>query len=543
LSRKFHHRAVLDPLAAGEDCLPGKHGNTQIPKLVGLARRHEITGDPRDRKTAAFFWDRVAHHHSYVTGGHSFDEHFGEPDHLNERLGPRTMETCNTYNMLKLTKHLFQIQPEADKADFYERALYNHILASLDPKEGMVCYYVPLEAGQHKTYSTPFDSFWCCTGTGMENHVRYGEAIYFHTNDELYVNLFIPSELTWSGRGIVLRQETNFPESDTTTLNFTRADGEPLTVFLRVPAWCTEAPEIIVNGERIEAAAADGYIALNRVWEVNDTLTLRMPMALRLESMPDNPDRAAVLYGPIVLAADLGEVGESKVYGTPGPETSPGDDVVVPVLVGAGDPVTSWVKPMDGQPLAFRTQEVGRPEDVTLLPFYKMHHRRYAVYLDHLSEAALQQREEARAEAARVRAALDARTIDAVSIGDAASEASHAFQSENSRTGIHQGRHWRDAADGGWFSYTLDGPAGEAAELQVTYWGSDAGARTFDIKVNGEVIATETLASPAPGEFLEKAYPLPAHLEATAEPLTVRFDAHDGNMAGGIFGLRLLRAP
>ena len=544
LSRKFHHEAILGPLAAGEDCLPGKHGNTQIPKLVGLARRYEIAGDPQDLAAASFFWDRVVQHHSYVTGGHSLDEHFGKPDHLSERLGPKNMETCNTYNMLKLTKHLFAIHPEAEKADFYERALYNHILASQNPGEGMVCYYVSLQPGQHKTYSTPFDSFWCCTGTGMENHVRYGEAIYFHTDDTLYVNLFIPSELTWAEQGIELRQETEFPASDTTTFTFDAAGDQPLTLFLRVPAWCASLPEVSVNGEGLAGVArSGGYIALRRVWKAGDTVTMRMPMALRTESMPDNLDRIAVLYGPLVLAADLGPVGESQEYGVPGPETQPGDGVVIPMLLGAEGPVESWVKPERGKSLAFHTVGAGYPRDITLRPFYQMHHRRYAVYLDRTTEAAIKAREEAKAEAARQQAAFDARTIDSVSIGDDASEAAHAFQGENTRTGNHLGRNWRDAADGGWFSYTLATPKGEAAELMVTYWGDDSGARTFDIFVNEEKLATERLDRPAPGLFLNKVYALP-YLERTwGKPIVVRFNAHPGNMAGGIFGLRLLRQP
>ena len=250
LSRKFHHRAVLEPLGKGKDILPGLHGNTQIPKMVGVARRYELAQDPDDRIIAEFFWDRVTRHHSYVTGGHSLDEHFGDPDHLAGRLGPRNTETCNTYNMLKLTQHLFSWDCSPEKADFYERALYNHILASQDPRDGMVCYYIPLQAGLHKTYSTPFDSFWCCTGTGMENHVRYGEAIYFHSDDALYVNLFIPSELTWAERGVTLRQETSLPG-----IRRDAPSPSPDSIVKPSPFICAclpgppALPEAAVNGE------------------------------------------------------------------------------------------------------------------------------------------------------------------------------------------------------------------------------------------------------------------------------------------------------
>ena len=206
LSRRFHHKVVLEPLTRQEDRLQGLHANTQIPKLIGLARRYELTSDEADKTAAEFFWQRVVHHHSYVNGGHSDGERFGPPDKLNNRLSQNTAETCNTYNMLKLTRHLFEWHASASYADYYERALYNHILASQNPDDGMVCYYVPLRAGSRKVYSKPFDSFWCCVGTGMENHAKYGEAIYFHGNNALWVNLLFPSELNWRENGWALKQ-------------------------------------------------------------------------------------------------------------------------------------------------------------------------------------------------------------------------------------------------------------------------------------------------------------------------------------------------
>ncbi|HEU4931863.1 MAG TPA: glycoside hydrolase family 127 protein, partial [Pyrinomonadaceae bacterium] len=254
LSRRFHHKAVLEPLASREDRLQGLHANTQIPKLIGLARRYELTLDAGDKTAAEFFWQRVVHHHSYVNGGNSDGERFGPPDKLSDRLSPNTSETCNTYNMLKLTRHLFEWNASAEYADYYERALYNHILASQDPNDGMVCYYVPMKAGSKKLYSKPFDDFWCCVGTGMENHAKYGEAIYFHNHDTLWVNLFSPSELNWREKGLSLRQETLYPEGD--KVNFTVKAQRPtnFSMRLRYPGWANNV-SVAVNG-RPETVAA-----------------------------------------------------------------------------------------------------------------------------------------------------------------------------------------------------------------------------------------------------------------------------------------------
>jgi DUF1680 family protein len=212
IARKFDHQALFDLLARGVDPLNRLHANTQIPKMIGAAREYELTGEKRYRDIASFFWDRVSNHRSYVIGGHSDGEDFFPPETFSKHLGVSSTETCNTYNMLKLSRKLFSWSPSAETMDFYERGLYNHILASQDPATGMMCYYVPLKPGAFKTYSKPEDSFWCCTGTGMENHAKYPDTIYFHDDQSLYINLFIASELNWREKGLTLRQETRFPE-------------------------------------------------------------------------------------------------------------------------------------------------------------------------------------------------------------------------------------------------------------------------------------------------------------------------------------------
>ena len=535
LSKRFHHRAVLDPLASGQDCLPGLHANTQVPKIIGAARRHELTGGAADRAIATFFWDRVVHHHSYVTGGHSDGEHFGPPDQLNDRISAHTCETCNIYNMLKLTKHLFCWTADADKADFHERALYNQILSSQNPDDGMMCYMVPVKPGHCKTYNTPYDSFWCCTGTGMENHVRYGESIYFKGEKALYVNLFIPSTLQWTEQGVGLRQETRFPEEDTVRLAVTAANPTPFSLRLRIPSWTAAPPSVSVNGKPLPATTEPGgYLAIDRTWHDGDTVQLTLPMALRLESMPDNPDRAAVLYGPIVLAGDLGP-GELE-------------DVRVPVLVTEDRDPAHWLEPVEGKPLHFRTTDIGKPGDVTLSPFYATHHRRYTVYWDFFTTEQWQAEEVRYAAEQERQRMLEKRTLDQVGIAEQQSEIDHALKSENSRTGDFRGRKWRDA-DNGWFSYNLSTRGRDlrtrghdALSLLCTYWGSEAGDRTFDILVNGKKIATQTLHQDQPDAFFDKEYPIPPSLVKGKDAVTVRFESHPSNMAGGIFGLRLMRA-
>ncbi len=526
LARRFNHKAVLDPAAQRIDALNGLHANTQFPKFIGAARQYELGGDAWTGKAAQFFWERVVYHHSYVTGGNSNHEHFGPPDHLNDRLGSETTESCNTYNMLKLTRRLFMQSPRPQYADFYERALYNHILGSQDPDTGRVTYFVPLKSGLEKNYQTLFETFSCCVGTGMENHTQYGAGIYYHGEDALYVNLFIPSELRWPEPGVTLRQETRYPEEDHTRITLNCDGTVRFTLHLRYPTWATSGTELTINGAAESVTATPGgYIALDREWRDGDVVTLRYPMGLYTVAMPDNPNRIALFYGPTLLAGALGP--EERA-----PETLPA------LIVGDGA-VEKAVQAVDGAPLTFRTVGIGHPEDLTLIPFYRMHHQRHIVYWDVFTPAQWEAHQAAyRAEEERLRA-LEARTIDFVQPGEMQPERDHAFDGENSRHGTHLDRKWRDAADGGWFAFTLKADPDKPVALICTYWGSDAGQRTFDILVDDTVIATETLNRPAPETFVDIAYPIPAELTRGKTATRITFQAHPGNMAGGVFGLRM----
>ena len=531
LSRRFHHKAVLDPLARREDRLPRLHANTQIPKVIGLARRYEITGDETEKTSAEFFWDRVVHHHSYVIGGNSEGEHFGPPDKLNDRLSENTTETCNTYNMLRLTRHLFQWRASVEYADYYERALYNHILASQNPDDGMVCYFVPLKSGSRKTYSTPFDSFWCCVGTGMENHAKYGEAIYFHNDDKLWVNLFVPSELIWREKNLTVTQETNYPNTNTTTLTFKTRRPVNLGLRLRHPGWARQGITVVVNGKTESVAGQPGsFVEIRRTWKNGDRVQLTIPMSLRMETLPDNPQRAAILYGPIVLAGELGPADESGVQGL----------VLVPALVTDNHSIADWVKPAS-EPATFLTASVGRPRDVQLSPFYRLHHRRYVVYWDLFTAQQWIEREsDYRKELERARH-LEAMTVDFVQPGEMQPERDHNMRGEQIETGEHLGRKWRHALNGGWISFDLKVLPDQRVSLVVTYWGGETGERNFAILVDEVKIADQSLRNNKPGQFFDQTYNIPPELTRNKTKITVRFQALPGNMAGGFYGLRIVR--
>lgn len=532
LSRRFHHTDILEPLARGEDLLPGRHGNTQIPKVIGVARRYEVTGDEQDRVIAANFWDIVVNHHTYVTGGNTNSEHFGPPDQLAERLGASSTETCNTYNMLKLTRHLMAWDPSGPYGDYIERALFNHILASQNPETGMVCYYLPLKPGEFKTYSTPEDSFWCCVGTGIENHAKYGESIYYRDEDGLYVNLFIASTLEWPERGLALEQSTLFPKEQGTTLTLRLERPQEMALRVRRPAWVAEGFGLDVNGQAADVADdGNGFVTLRRHWQDGDTVRVTLPMCLRTEATPDNPDRVALLYGPVVLAGELGPEDDPRAV----------DPDYVPALVVGERELSDWLRPADEGSLVFTLVGAGRPRDVILRPFYMTHGSRYTVYWDRFSPAQWEEQRAQYREEARQRRAIEAFTVDRMRPGEMQDERDHNVEGEQTGVGEHLGRKFRHAFGGGWFSFDMAVDPAEAVDLVCTYWGSDVGDRTFDILVDGVAIATQTLSRDAPDSFFEVTYPIPDALTAGTERIKITFAAHEGHYAGGLFGVRVSR--
>ncbi len=530
LSKRFQHNAILGPLAAKRDDLAGKHANTQIPKIIGCSRRYELTGDRQDSTIASFFWETIVNHHSYVTGGNSERELLGQPDHLANQLSLQTTETCNTYNMLKLTKHLFSQNPMAKYADYYERALYNHILSSQNPDDGMVCYMVPLVSGGIKTYSTPFESFWCCTGTGMENHVKYGEAIYFKGVDEsLIVNLYIPSILRWKEKGLVIRQESKYPEEGIVNFTIDEAAGDKIHLKFRLPWWSDQGMNIKVNGKKIKSVEdANRYVSVTRKWKKGDHIILDIPMHLYTESMPDDPQKGSILYGPMVLAAQLGTKNLDPVLD-------------IPVLITDNRPIEEWLKRSDSQRLLFTTKNVGQPHDVELIPFYRMHHQKYMVYFDFFTKVKWEEKKvEYQAEINRLEV-IARRTIDNIAIGEMQPERDHNLSGENSSIGESNGRKWRDASHDGWFSFEMKVIDKFPLELICTYWGSDGGNREFDILIDGEKLATQKLERNLPDKFFEVNYLIPEDMVKDKSKVTIKFKAHPKSFAGGLFGCKILK--
>ncbi|HZB45271.1 MAG TPA: beta-L-arabinofuranosidase domain-containing protein [Pyrinomonadaceae bacterium] len=547
-SRRFRHEAILRPLAEGRDELAGKHANTQIPKVIGEARRYEVAGDEEGRKVAEVFWERVVGHHTYVIGGNSEHEHFGQPDRLAERLGQATAESCNTYNMLKLTRHLFAWRPEARHFDYYERALYNHILASQEPRRGMFAYFMSLKPGHFKTYSTPDDSFWCCVGSGMENHTKYNDSIYFHGADSLYVNLFIPSRLKWEEKGLVLEQQTAYPRGGRVELRFKTKEPVPLVLEVRTPQWAAGGLRLRLNGRPLRVESRPGsYAKVSRTWKTGDVLQVSIPMSVRTEAMPDDANKVAFLYGPVVLAGDLGPVaaGPTVPYAADHLVNLRAPVAEVPVLVTADRNRAGLLRRVRAGDLLFRavaSGPEGPPRGVTLRPFNEIFYEHYNVYWDVLTPTGYAERRAAlRAEAAR-QAALDARTLDEYRPGEQQSEVEHAQKGEKTSAGEWQYRKLRHALDGGWFSFEMKVAPDAPVELVCTYWGGETGNRTFDILVDGKVIATESLSRDRPGAFFDKTYPIPAELTRGKRTVEVRLQARPGNYAGGLYGARILRA-
>jgi DUF1680 family protein len=554
LAQRFSHRALLDPLLAHEDKLTGLHANTQIPKVIGFARVAELGGDPAWAGAAQFFWDTVVDHRSLAFGGNSEREHFNPSNDfstlIESREGP---ETCNTYNMLRLTEQLYRGAPDARKAryaDYYERALYNHILSSQHPGSGGFVYFTPIRPQHYRVYSKPEVSFWCCVGTGMENHGKYNAFIYAHTANELYVNLFLASELVWRERGLAVRQETNFPDEGRTRLVVTTAQPQRFTLRLRHPGWAAaDGFTVRVNGE-VQAApsAPASYVALEREWRNGDTVEVDLGLRTTLEQLPDGSPYFAVLHGPIVLAARTGtEDLEGLVQEKPtrmghisqGPYL-PLDGA--PMLVGDPATLAAHIEPVAGKPLTFTARSLVQParfRDLELVPFFRLHDARYVMYWRNVSSAEYPQIVAGLESSEKVRLELEARTLDQVAPGEQQPEVDHRFQADGSATGINQGRRWRDAA--GWFSYELaKGGKPEPLALLLTYYGDERG-RKFDILANDRVIATVDLDGHQRDRFLEEAYPIPGDIAAMPGPLVIKFAARQGSRTASVYSLRLVK--
>lgn len=530
LARKFYDHKVLDPLANNEDSLPGKHSNTQIPKIIGLARLAEVAPQPNDAKIAKFFWDTVVHHHTYAIGGNSNHEYLGKPDQLNDRLSSNTAETCNTYNMLKLTRHLFQWEPKAEYFDYYERAHINHILASQNLKTGGVTYFMPLGPGSKREFSSPFDDFTCCHGSGMENHTKHADSIYFHdSNKRLYVNLFIASELNYQGQK--LEMNTEFPSQETVSITIKSGPTKSYDVAIRHPYWAKSPVVIKLNGKEIQRSTnPSSYIVINRKWKLGDKLEFRLPMSLRREAMPDNPKRSAIMYGPHVMAVDLSAPTGRK----------PDEVERLPVMIANKEPIDSWMS-VEPPHFMFQSKGVGRPYDFTIRPFWTYYYGRYMVYLDEFTEAEWATAEvEYRKEEERQKDLL-LRTIDSVRIGEMQPERDHKLTSEKNDVRGSDGKNFRSPMTDGWFQVDMKSDPTQAMELVMTYWGNERMRPDFQILVNGKAIATETLKGKPMNQFFDVLYTIPKELTQGKELITIRIQTNPGKSGASVSGMRLVK--
>jgi len=386
LAAQFNQAAQLAPLMRHEDILNGLHSNQYIPRVIGIARQYELTGSSDYRTGAEFFWQTVVRHRSFVFGGNSDRENFFPIGDAWQHLSVGSAETCCTYNMLKLTNHYFSWNASMEAADFYERAVINHILGSQDPATGGMTYYFSMQPGHFKTFSSPWDSCWCCDGTGMENHAKYSRGIYYHDADVLWVNLYLASQLHWRAKGLTIRQHTRFPDSNSVRLQIACARPARATLRLRHPHWSTPAMLVRLNGKAIDAGKPGTYLDLTRRWRDGDVVEIELRTPLRIERMAHHPSKLAILAGPTVLAADLGNALMSAPIPIAGVDqyqfAKVPDPVAIPTLDIRGRPIEEWVKPDPVQPLVWRTRGAGRPADVRLVPFYKVAHERYSVYFD-----------------------------------------------------------------------------------------------------------------------------------------------------------------
>ena len=550
LFEKFRHRAVADPLAEGKDILPHLHGNTQVPKLLGHLVRYIYTGDVADEKAAKFFWNQVALHHSFATGGHGRNEYFGQPDQLHDMVDGRTAETCNVYNMIKLTRALFSVEPDIRYADFHERALFNHILASQDPEDGRVCYMLPVGRGVQHEYQDMFRSFTCCVGSGMESHALHAFGIYYESGDKLWVNLYAPSVAEWQAAGVKVEMATDFPEGQSASLKVVSAKSpKKFTLALRRPYWAGDGFTVKVNGQAVkQVAKAGSYVEISRTWKAGDTVELVLPKTLREEPLPDNTRRVALMWGPLVLAGDLGpaierrrreedsSVSEPSAFTPPPP---------APSLVGEQQPVEKWLKPVADSSGAFRTEGVRLKEEINFTPFYRLPRRRYAIYWDKFTPAEWEKKAAATASEAEHQKKLESATVAFVQPGREQTEKQFNQQGEDTSPVRVEGRAGRRAGTGKWFSYDLPVDSAAPMTLVVTYSNDGRGKGSFDVLVDGQKVGEQATERRSPEQvvrFFDVQYALPAELLSGKEKVTVRFEASGENQVPGVFAVRIVRS-
>ena len=492
LAHQFSDQQMLKPLLESKDNLTGKHANTQIPKIIGYKRIADLEGLQDWDRAAKFFWDVVVGQRSVSIGGNSMREHFNPTNDFSGLLaseqGP---ESCNTYNMLRLTKMLYQTSADKNFMDYYERALYNHILSILNPVQGGFVYFTPMRSGHYRVYSQPQTSMWCCVGTGLENPARYGEMIYAHEGSDLIVNLFIPSTLTWDD--LTVKQENRFPQEPSTTLTLNLKKAKKFALKIRLP-WWTDGAKLAVNGSPVDTQTKDGYIVVDRKWKDGDAVNIELPMHLTAITTPDGKPQYSFLYGPIVLAAKTGTDRQDGMYAdnSRGGHIANGPKIPatqMPAIIGSPDDILTHLNPVEGKPMTFRLTGVTLPqyEGMTLVPFYQLYECRYQIYFPLYSQNEWTAKQQEMAAAEKARMELEALTVDKIFCGEQQSESDHFYSGNGSWNGADEGIHWRRTRSAFTYQVKTDGATtlrlkgfADREPIVVSLDGKQLGAVTFD---------------------------------------------------------------
>lgn len=529
-AHSFDEMTLFDALYHGQDILNGKHANTTIPKIVGALQRYMALGEGEEYylRVAENFWEIVVNNHTYITGGNSEWEHFGEPKVLEAERTNCNCETCNTYNMLKLTRELFKITGNRKYADYYENTYINSILSSQNPETGMTTYFQPMASGYFKVYSTPDQHFWCCTGSGMENFSKLGDSIYYQDENSLYVTRYTASRILWKAKGLTITQETDIPVTNRAVFTIEAAAPVAADIVLRVPDWCAGKPAVHINGESVEAPAVNGFIRLSRKWSSGDVIGIMLPAEVRFHPLPDDPHVVAFKYGPFVLSADLGQ--NSMTTGVTGVNvTVPSADSSVSEVIRITEgTVEEWLQSINehlvrsGIELTFTLR--GTDRDLVFTPHYQQHQSRYAIYVRLTDKITFDDADET----------TRYMVIDSLPVANDQYEFSHNLQGSKTGTGMHLGRNYRHADPGGFFSYDMAVEQGVQNYLCVKYFSGDAG-RKFTVLADDQVLASVMLENVDPGKFYDVYYPIPAALTEGRSQLRITFKADQGFYAGGIF--------
>ena len=552
VAKRFSHRRLLTPLSQRQDCLDNMHANTQVPKVVGFERISELSGDEVYHAASIYFWDIVTGERTLAFGGNSRREHFPSKeackDFVSDIDGP---ETCNTNNMLKLTEELHRRNPEARFADFYELATFNHILSSQHPGHGGYVYFTSARPRHYRNYSAPNEAMWCCVGTGMENHGKYGQFIYTKKADNLFVNLFISSELNWKEKGIVVRQETNFPYSETSKLTIAQGKGQ-FALQVRYPGWVKPgAFEVKVNGKPVTIVTGpSSYVVIDRQWKKGDVVEMTFPMHNSIKYLPNLPQYIAMMHGPVMLAMNTGTedlahlIADDSRFG----QLASGKKLPVdqaPILINNHiDEIANQIQPIAGKPLHFTlSTKMVNGINNELMPFFELHDARYMMYWLALSEDNYKGYLDNLAKAEQERQALEDRTVDKVQPGEQQPESDHFMETDDSYVGNSNDVFYRDANDGHYFSYLMQTGGQTELSLRLKYWGvGEWKSHEFDILVDDVLVKeVNNTGKYRISEFKYETYPIPADVLTGKKQVRVKFVAKPRKQIGEIYEVRLVK--